>query len=305
MGFLNKLKKKFLKIDLVDEIPKRAPEPEIIYSSENIEISEVGYQEDIPINIESLLPFYNLNHIPMVERYTGEPKIMFFDEATYLNYLTKIALSEEITVDDLNLRIYKAEKYIFENILNNYERNILTKYYIDNPSVGEYHLTISYGMTISIQSKKNWILDRVGAVYLPFIKEHNEIARRIIDDLIKAFPHNDYDIADFYTGYASNTYRQCEKDTYHLELVAEYGLKAYALKDFWFNIWEREDYGIKLDFFWPTLCNVLRKLNRLDEAIEIATFAYEHNAYDNTKDGWKARLDKLKNARNKKIPIRE
>ncbi len=230
-------------------------------------------------------------------------KYLYWFDNKYHNesYFTKSVWYNEKS----GLYLHKEVNYLFNTILLETEKPIVDEYY-SNLSKNESREIptmdfLHYVPFISVIVGTRYC-SYMGGMWSALFEYDLKRSEEVMNYIVSKYAENDYDKADTFTYFAKAIYTKYEKDTYHLELVAEYGLRAFALKDFWFNIWEREDYGIKLDFFWPTLCNVLRKLNKLDEAIEIATFAYEHNAYDKTQGGWKARLDKLKNARNKKNP---
>lgn len=251
------------------------------------------------IDIKKLAPYYDLNSIPVYFEFEKK-KIKRMTEDEYMKYV----LSMNVNVEDkgrlLHLAEFKAQKYIYDNFLNNYERNILINYYIENASSGLYHLTVPEGVSLMMDGWQHHFFNKVTFAYVPFIKDHTDIAIRIMNQIIDYFKPDNYHLSEMYTGLANCIYKQCDKDPYHLRLVAEYGLKAYNLKNDWFDIWKTGN-GMRLDYFWSTLCNVLSKIGMVDKAIEICVFASEHDAYDNTKTGWKGKLEKYKKLKSKEI----
>ncbi len=226
----------------------------------------------------------------------------------YLSWYDKKYHDEEYYINNVRpgdksgLYLHKEVNYLFKTLLSLEEKKIVEDYYSSKAREGDV-LTydfLHYVPFISIITGTRYC-SYMGSFWSAIFEYNLERSEEIMNFIINRYAENDYDKAETYTCFAKSVYTTYEKDTNHLELVAKYGLKAFALRDFWFNIYEKEGYGLKLDFFWSTLCNVLKKLNRLDEAIEIAEFAYKNNAYDHSQGGWKARLEKLKKAKIKSL----
>ena len=187
--------------------------------------------------------------------------------------------------------IHKGVNEIYNNLLDDEEKKLVEQYYRN--STDEIFNYLDHVPFIQvIGNKLPYYLSGLWTSLIPHNIYRSEL---VANEIILKYDVIGYELAEIHHGLANLAYRRCEKNNEILEFVAKHGLKAYELKDSYFK---KPKCG-RLDFFWSTLCNVLKQLNRLDEAIEIATFAAQNAAYDNTKGGWAARLEKLIKTKNK------
>ena len=187
--------------------------------------------------------------------------------------------------------IHKGVKEIYNNLLNSEEKKLVEQYYRN--SSNEIFNYLDYVPFIQIIGYK--LPSYLSGVWTSLIPHDIYRSELVANEIILKYDVSGYELAEIHHGLANLAYRRCEKNTEILEFVAKHGLKAYELKDSYFKKKE----CVRLDFFWSTLCNVLKQLNMLDEAIEIAAFAAQNDAYDNTQGGWTARLEKLIKTKNK------
>lgn len=218
--------------------------------------------------------------------------ILFYDKKKY----TEKELLKDVLPDAVpGVLIHKEVNYFYENILNIEERNLVEEYY-RKPSEGMNEgITFNYLDYVPfIQIIGNGLPSYLSGLWTSLMPYDIYRAEFVAYEIIFKYNVTGYELAKIHNGLANVAYSS-NADERTLEFVARHGLKAYELKDYYF----KNDDCIRLDFFWSTLCNVLKKLNRLDEAIEIATFAANNDAYDKTKGGWPARLEKLIKAKEK------
>lgn len=226
---------------------------------------------------------------------------IFKKKIKYTLYTDKKKYTEEALLKDIcegavpGVLIHKEVNYFYDNILNIEERKLVEQYY-RKPNEGiEDRITFNYLDYVPfIQIVGDGLPSYLSGLWASLIPYNIYRAEFVAYEIILKFNVTGYELAKIHHGLANLSYSSTA-DERVLEFVAKHGLKAYELKDTWF----KKENCVKLDFFWSTLCNVLKQLNRFDEAIEIATFAAENNAFDKTKGGWDARLEKLIKAKEK------
>ncbi len=227
-----------------------------------------------------------------VEKMTGDQILKSYISNTY--NLKSIANLYPILIylalNDLYSRLNELDKVIVDNFFVNLP---LSNNEFDNLHyVNNLNLT---GFTLMNHNCKE-IMDDLIIFYEPLIPINPFNCEEIVNYMNEKYATNNYERALNFTHFAETVYKKCPKDERHLFLVAKYGLLSYQLKDDWLNLWQTKPV-LRIDYFWTTLCNVLRKLNRYDEAIDIAKTGIKYDAYDISEGGWQARLERLQKAK--------
>ncbi len=255
-----------------------------------VELYEFNEDNERNINLEIFKrTIFPVKHDGKIEQMSGE-KILYNCHLSSFPFLkgTK-EIYPVFSFLALNVIFYHLD-YKDKIVVDNFFRNLRAQNMDDN---------LHYVNGFVYYGYKDLVSDLV-IIYDPLIGINEFECEKIVNYINENYTYNNYEKAYNYTIFAEKIYKKCPKDDRHLYLVAKYGLMAYQYKDAWFNLWKKTPV-IRLDYFWITLCNVLKKLKRFDEAIEIARCGYENDAYDTTTGGWKARLEKLEKAKIKSL----
>jgi tetratricopeptide (TPR) repeat protein len=193
------------------------------------------------------------------------------------------------------LDIHETVVELFNTLLTAEEKEIVRKFYRTDKDSDNFTFNfLDYVPFLGITSTNRFVYF-LGGIWSPIAPHDVDRAEYLFNYIVDKYAKNDYERADEYYSFAICVYNSCERTDKNKDLIIKYYLKNYDLKDVWFFDKDKMNY----DYFWNTLCKLLKERDRLDEAIEIATFAFENNAYDKSKGGWGARLEKLIKAKQK------
>ncbi len=225
-----------------------------------------------------------------IEKMSGE-KILKLCNSNACDFFKK----HTDTTESFPIFTYLALNDLYSN-LDRSEKKIVDDFYYELPTKDikdNLHYVnglMYYGFTS--------LIDDLIIFYEPLIPINPFRCEEIVYYMNDKYTTNNYEKALNFTHFAEMIYKKCPKDERHLYLVAKYGLLAYDLKNDWLNLWKVKPV-IRLDYFWISLCNVLKKLKRYDEAIDIAKTGIKYDAYDISNGGWQSRLEKLQKAKEK------
>lgn len=262
---------------------------EKVVAEKNEVISIIDYEN---VNIEGFNPF-DLNRIPYREDsgYTNIEKY----KIECLNFKKNFydCNNEE------QLKTYVKMGEIFDEFTD-YEKKVFKVKFIENKDKKSLYGVSKYA-TGKLGSERNIKAEEMISIICTLLPECKDNIEKYCEKAIILSGANDYYRAYYYMAIFNNLYSKSATKE-ELELCAYCGMKTFEYREFAMNWLDDESHvGIIIDHIWISLCNLLKKMKRYDDAIAIAKYASdrEEKGLRIYGSNWLDRLEKLESLKTK------